>query len=366
LQHQESRRAAAGNSGLSEPTAVSTQERWPNVAIINGRPPLELEPLAAERQKPKSLLTNQLATLILLLTRFFQDPMLFMVPQHLRPMKKSLFLIIGVILLTAWPGPGQTWMSYLDGSSLPGTPWQPFSNEGTTMVVPIDGMNNALRMDSSEHNGGTGTRYNEWYVGAFVLPELVGAARFRLVDFSATGKENLLAVTVGGGAPTAPSITLVDGHFMVWSYTTDQPIFDLGPAVADEWHTAYILARNNGTAQVWWDGALVVDGAVPVTPSFDGYVEFGSGTYWQTTAATTVDFDWVGFGDANVLPQSLRIERAGGQVVVSWPSHATEFVLQCTTNLTPAAWVDVTDTAGNVYTNDLVSTTQFYRLRRIQ
>jgi len=31
-------------------------------------------------------------------------------------------------------------------------------------------------------------------------------------------------------------------------------------------------------------------------------VEFGSGTYWQTTAATVVDFDWVGWGDISDMP----------------------------------------------------------------
>jgi hypothetical protein len=213
---------------------------------------------------------------------------------------KTLFFASGVllmVLMVSLPSTAQTWISYLDGSSLPGAPWQSYANEGSTVVVPIDSMNNALRMDSSNPSGG----YNEWYVGPFVVPELIGAARFRLVDFSATGKENLLGVTVGGSTPTAPSITLVDGRFKVWSYTSDQEILDLGPAVANEFHTAYILARNNGTAQVWWDGAFVVDGMVPTTMSFDGYVEFGSGTYWQTTAATTVDFDWVGYGDAMAM-----------------------------------------------------------------
>jgi hypothetical protein len=153
-------------------------------------------------------------------------------------------------------------------------------------------------MDSSDPSGAS---YNEWYVGPIIANDLVGAARFRVADFSPAGKENILSVTVGGALPTAPSITLVDGRFKVWSYTSDLEILDLGPALANEFHTAYILARNDGTAQVWWDGAFVVDGFVPITESFDGYVEFGSGTFWQTTAATTIDFDWVGYGDASAM-----------------------------------------------------------------
>jgi hypothetical protein len=68
------------------------------------------------------------------------------------------------------------------------------------------------------------------------------------------------------------------------------------------------MARNNGTAQVWWDGEMVLDGPVPVAPDFADYVEFGSGTYWQTTAATTVDFDWVGWGDATDMPTPPGVE----------------------------------------------------------
>jgi hypothetical protein len=222
---------------------------------------------------------------------------------------KILFLAGGMFLLLSLRGAAQNWTSYLDGSSFPAFPWQPDSNEGSTLIVPIDATNNALRMDSSNPSG---SGNNEWYVGPIVVNELVGASRFRLLDFSAFGKENILSVTVGGAQPTAPSITLVDGRFKVWSYTTDLEILDLGPAFANAFHTAYILARNDGTAKVWWDGVFVVDGAVPITPSFDGYVEFGSGTFWQTTAATTVDFDWVGYGDASaMIPEPSNVMLIG-------------------------------------------------------
>jgi hypothetical protein len=231
---------------------------------------------------------------------------------------KILFLAGGMFLLLSLRGAAQNWTSYLDGSSFPAFPWQPDSNEGSTLIVPIDATNNALRMDSSNPSG---SGNNEWYVGPIVVNELVGASRFRLLDFSAFGKENILSVTVGGAQPTAPSITLVDGRFKVWSYTTDLEILDLGPAFANQFHTAYILARNDGTAKVWWDGVFVVDGGVPITPSFDAYVEFGSGTYWQTTAATTIDFDWVGYGD--------------GSTMIPEPSNA---LLIGMTLLGPAGW----------------------------
>ena len=208
--------------------------------------------------------------------------------------------LVGLLFASAAPA-AHAWISFLDGSSVPGDPWLPFINEGSTLIVDIGGGNFALRMDSPEHSDPEPSHGNAYYDLRFGDTDIVGAARFRLVDFSATGKENLLAVTVGGGMAIAPSITLVDGNYWVWSYTSDEPVQDLGPAVANEWHTAYILARADGRATVMWDGTFVVDGPVTDAPSYDGYVEFGSGIYWQTTAATIVDFDWAGSGDSTDL-----------------------------------------------------------------
>jgi len=226
-------------------------------------------------------------------------------------MKKTTLVMaigLGLALISA----AQAWQGFLDGSALPGPPWDPFINEGSTTVVDIGGGNMALRMDSPAHSDGEGTHYNEYYDIRFGETKVLGAARFRLVEFSSPGMENLLGVTVGAPNPIAPSITLVDGNYWVWSYTSNEPILDLGAAVLDEWHTAYILAnRITGKAKVWWDGALVVDGLVTDSPNYDGYVEFGSGTYWQTTAHTVVDFDWVGSG----IPEPGTISLT---VVGSW------------------------------------------------
>jgi hypothetical protein len=230
-------------------------------------------------------------------------------------MKTITMLAMAIGLGLALTPAADAWQSYLDGSALPGPPWEAFINEGSTAIVDLGGGNSALRMDSPAHNDGGGTHYNEYYDTRFGDTDIVAAARFRLVDFSSTGKENLLAVTVGGAMSIAPSISLVEGNYWVWSYTSGEPILDLGPAVANEWHTAYIQALANGLARVYWDGALVVDGPVTDAPNFDGYVEFGSGTYWETTAHTVVDFDWVGSGDRSDLipePGALCLAIVGG------------------------------------------------------
>jgi len=43
-------------------------------------------------------------------------------------------------------------------------------------------------------------------------------------------------------------------------------------------------------------GNLVFDGLAPLVNPFNGYVEWGSGA-WQFDATTSVDFDWVAYGN---------------------------------------------------------------------
>ena len=199
-----------------------------------------------------------------------------------------------------------------------------------------------------------------------------GGARFRLVDFTPTGKENLLCVTTRSAPANAPapSITLVDGRYKLWNYViTDSEIMDIGPAVANQWHTAYLYARNDGKVKLWWDDVVIFDGMAPLVNPYDGYVEWGSGS-WQYNAATTVDFDWVAYGNACNLPQQLRITHAGNFVVIAWPTNATGFVLQSADRLSPANWTEVTNTVGVVgsehtLTNSLSATNRFFRLRKV-
>ena len=120
--------------------------------------------------------------------------------------------------------------------------------------------------------------------------------------FQPHGKENLLCLTTysSTGSSPAPAITLVDGRYKLWSYvSSNTSLMDIGPAVTNAWHTAYLYARNDGKVKLWWDGSLLFDGTAPLANSYHaGYIEWGSGTTsWQHDATTTVDFDWVGYGN---------------------------------------------------------------------
>jgi hypothetical protein len=65
------------------------------------------------------------------------------------------------------------------------------------------------------------------------------------------------------------------------------------------------------------------------------------------------------------LPLSIALE--GNQVVISWPSWASNWFLQTTTNYSPAVWNDVTDvpvviSGQYTVTNAVSGTEQFYQL----
>jgi len=195
-------------------------------------------------------------------------------------------------------GSGGPSVQFLGGPSLPRSPWvgsQSGGPGGGTEVISffdpeLGATNQALRINS-------GSNANEWYVGSLQLDELAVGARFRLVEFSSTGKENLLCLTTRSAPLSpAPSITLVNGRYKLWSYVnSNREIADIGPAETNAWHTAYLYARKDGKVRLWWDGALTFDGVAPLVNPFNGYVEWGSGA-WQFDATTTADFDWVAYG----------------------------------------------------------------------
>jgi len=273
------------------------------------------------------------------------------------------------------------WIQFLDGSSLPASPWQgPYhagGTEGQTLIVDffdpdLGATNQALRVNS-------GSNSTEWYLGPLSVDEVVAAARFRTVAFSGTGSENLLCAAVGGAGDhsAAPAITIVTNRYKLWSYTEGMfgsgtggsEILDLGPVVLNQFHTAYLHTHESGQTRLWWDRELVFDGLAPMVPGFDGYMEWGSGS-WQFDATTTVDFDWVGYGNTCNLPHSLKTTLAGNAVVISWPTNAVGFVLQSTESLSPANWVDMTNTVAvvgseNTVTDPISNTNRFFRLRNL-
>jgi hypothetical protein len=191
-------------------------------------------------------------------------------------------------------GAGDPSLQFLGGAALPASPW--ISSGGATLVSnffdpDLGATNQCLRISS-------GTGLNEWFVGPLTFDEMAVGARFRLAAFTPTGSENLLCLTTHSTPwSPAPSVTLVNGRYKLWNYVdSNTEIMDIGPAVTNAWHTAYIYARKDGHVKLWWDDSLLYDGTAPLVNSNNGYVEWGSGS-WQYNAITTVDFDWVAYGN---------------------------------------------------------------------
>ena len=71
----------------------------------------------------------------------------------------------------------------------------------------------------------------------------------------------------------------------------------------------------------------------------------------------------------NLQPPSLNVQIAGGSVVLTWPSTAGGYALECMPTLTGASWQTITNApavSGSFYTmtNAAPADSMFYRLRK--
>src|SRR5690349_10904232 len=130
-------------------------------------------------------------------------------------MMKINILALATGVAVAFSPNAQAWFEFLDGSSIPNSPWVALSNEGNSTVVDIGSGNFALRMDSPFHTDvedahKSGTFYNEYYIDFGSELEKVGAARFRLAGFTPNGYENILSPST---PQISPGIVLVNGEY---------------------------------------------------------------------------------------------------------------------------------------------------------
>ncbi|MDH7603056.1 MAG: hypothetical protein QHI38_13025 [Armatimonadota bacterium] len=208
-------------------------------------------------------------------------------------------VLLTAALVFAFASPGVlAWNAYLDGSTMPSDPWWPWPEDPAPgELVLVDG-ETCIRMSAPADEAA------EYYLNP-TQEITLGAARFRLESYSPSGAKDLLCVIANNLVEVTPdgdmifsspsvSITLVDGCFWVYDYTEGTGFVNLGLA-DNAFHTAYILVDGpQGTATVAWDGNIVYQGNPP-SHDFDGWIEWGAGS-WQVSAAVTADFDWVGYG----------------------------------------------------------------------
>lgn len=218
-------------------------------------------------------------------------------------MKRAILIAVILAMVLAAGGAHAAWDLYLDGSALPvidDNPWSEWNDSGNVVTTGTESGTTYMRFVAGADTD------NEYYSSAVQINPVVAAGRFRLASYSTTGQKDLLCVIpeVDGHNPASASITLDDNRFKLWNFAGGGAVADIAAADSN-WHTAYILVDNTNV-KVLWDGVEVYNGLSPtVTSSGAGLegadLEFGSGS-WQMSAAATVDFDWVGFGDATNMP----------------------------------------------------------------
>jgi hypothetical protein len=112
-----------------------------------------------------------------------------------------------------------------------------------------------------------------------------------------------------------------------------------------------------------WSSTGVMTGNTPVTTEFALPTGLPLGEYSLVVVANGISSDPVTF--ITLVP--LQITQSGSQAIISWPSSATNVVLETTTNLSSGNWTRLTNgvtmvNTNFVLTNNLGGGSAFYRL----
>ncbi len=133
-----------------------------------------------------------------------------------------------------------------------------------------------------------------------------------------------------------------------------------GAAYGDDWqmNSNYPIVRltdaagNVHYARTFnWSSTSVMTGTTPETTEFRLPAGLVAGTYSLVVVANGNSSLPVSF----YTPDALQITKVNNQAVISWPSSATNAVLETTTDLVAGNWAAVTDTV-NIVGNSFVVT----------
>ena len=175
------------------------------------------------------------------------------------------------------------------------------------------------------------------------------------------------AGTVGGpaylGVPSPLQHVVTSGPFgVVTNYTQLAPgaITNLGP------YATALVPNDAGTALAVIDPGLIVPGSGPVVFFSDISGFWDTDGFFPTNAALFLNS--IEFCRDPTPRWRLKIDPSGTDVVLHWPTAATNMVLEATTNLDMGSvWTQVTNVPVVVDTEKFVTNpvvgTMFYRLR---
>jgi uncharacterized repeat protein (TIGR01451 family) len=277
---------------------------------------------------------------------------------------------------------------------------------GTNFVADVVGNTNLPHVNSvsvTATNGGAFSGFGQMNISWTAIDANPNAQLTFMILYSADGGTNwqTLAVDWSGGSYSLDSATLpASGNGVIEVVASDglnssAPAFSSLFTVANHPPTVGINSPMNGTIfiadeQVFLDASAndpldgPLDGSsVQWVSSLDGLLGHGAVLNFEADALsegrhliTVTATDSLGLtNSASVtitvlrqLPPALSIQLIGSQVLLSWSSSVTNYLLESTTSLSPAAWSTVTNApvAADItqtVTLNLSSTYRFFRLR---
>ncbi|HKW28348.1 MAG TPA: kelch repeat-containing protein [Verrucomicrobiae bacterium] len=175
----------------------------------------------------------------------------------------------------------------------------------------------------------------------------------------ATGKPGINSITPNADGSYHLSGTKLNGISQGAAYGDDAQMDSNYPIVRMTNSTGNVFyARTSG-----WSSTGVMTGNTPVTTEFTLPPGLPVGKYSLVVVANGNSSDPVAF--VTLVP--LQIALSGGKAVLTWPSSATNAVLETTTNLSSGSWTMLTNgvalvSTNFVLTNSLNSRSAFYRL----
>jgi uncharacterized repeat protein (TIGR03803 family) len=242
------------------------------------------------------------------------------------------------------------------GNSGYGTVFRISSNAALSSLYLFTGGTDAGGPRAALVQGSDGYFYGTTY--GWALRPLIGQNKGSVFKTSSTGVlTNLYSFNNGNGTNGAyPSAALVQGSDGYFYGTTSS-------GGTNNYGTVFKISTNGALTPLHLFTG--VDGAKP----FAALVQGSDGSFFGTTSSGGVGGAGTVF-QLTILPETphLTVIPSGAIIVLAWPTNATGFTLQSTTNLgSTALWntnspAPVVVNGLNVVTNSITGTQMFFRL----
>lgn len=202
--------------------------------------------------------------------------------------------------------------------------WQTDMADANPHVVDLGGGNKGVTLED------IGAGYDEYWV-ATEEDDLTLAARFRIDSYSGTGIMPMQLMAGGLDSPIV-GLQISNGRFELFDIWAGVQLKDLGPA-DNQFHEAFLYVDGTTAGiRLIWDGVEVYSGtSTEELEGPEGFVEWGTSTYWGPGGTCVITYDWVGYGpgfidtqssedwtlflDCSELPTAEVVNRFGGMTV---------------------------------------------------